>query len=101
MRRLCHQQVRASLCVSRPCGATTAFTRSRCHTNFPLPCHPVVCVVSPYTYTHRPPRVLKQRLLASRATPPKRVNFSPPFAAIIPGDTVVEQVFTTGLNNFL
>jgi hypothetical protein len=24
-----------------------------------------------------------------------------PFAAIIPGDTVAEQVFTTGINNFL
>jgi hypothetical protein len=44
--------------------------------------------------------VLKQRLLANRAAP-KRVTFTPPFAAIIPGDTVVEQVFTTGLNNFL
>lgn len=48
----------------------------------------------------RQPRVLKQRMLANRSGP-KRINFSPPFAAIIPGDTVVEQVFTTGLNNFL
>jgi hypothetical protein len=33
--------------------------------------------------------------------PPTRVSFRAPFAAIIPGDTVVEQVVTTGLNNFL
>eukprot|EP00877_Chromochloris_zofingiensis_P002206 jgi/Chrzof1/11987/Cz06g17060.t1 len=34
---------------------------------------------------------------------PKRVVFhrAAPFAAIIPGDTVVEQVVTTGLSNFL
>jgi hypothetical protein len=44
--------------------------------------------------------VLKQRLVLNRAAP-KRINFTPPFAAIIPGDTVVEQVFTTGLSNFL
>lgn len=48
----------------------------------------------------RPHRVLKQRLLAGRAAP-KRVRFAPPLAAIIPGDTVVEQVFTTGIQNFL
>lgn len=39
-------------------------------------------------------------MLVNRAAP-KRVNFTPPFAALIPGDTVVEQVFTTGLSNFL
>lgn len=49
---------------------------------------------------NKQPRVLKQRLLSNRAAP-KRINFTPPFAAIIPGDTVVEQVFTTGLSNFL
>jgi hypothetical protein len=48
----------------------------------------------------RPQRVLKQRLLGARAAP-KRVRFAPPMAAIIPGDTVVEQVFTTGIQNFL
>jgi hypothetical protein len=42
-------------------------------------------------------------VLATKASAgqPARVSFRPPFAALIPGDTVVEQVFTTGLNNFL
>eukprot|EP00879_Flechtneria_rotunda_P014228 GHRR01014865.1.p1 GENE.GHRR01014865.1~~GHRR01014865.1.p1 ORF type:complete len:151 (+),score=37.28 GHRR01014865.1:99-551(+) len=49
---------------------------------------------------HKSQRVLKQRLLSGRATP-KRVRFAPPLAAIIPGDSVAEQVFTSGIQNFL
>ncbi|KAF8070968.1 YLMG2 [Scenedesmus sp. PABB004] len=51
---------------------------------------------------HQPRRVLRPRLLAGRArAPPRRVGFGAPLAAIIPGDTVVEQVLTTGVSNFL
>eukprot|EP00775_Hariotina_reticulata_P013065 gene13065-13192_t len=49
----------------------------------------------------RPKRVLKQHLLSGGCSAPRRVTFHPPLAAIIPGDTVVEQVFTTGIQNFL
>jgi hypothetical protein len=43
------------------------------------------------------------RRTSDQKAAPKRVSFARagPFAAIIPGDTVVEQVFTTGFQNFL
>lgn len=43
----------------------------------------------------------RQGILGGPLRAPKRVSFSPPMAAIIPGDTVAEQVFTTGIQNFL
>lgn len=51
---------------------------------------------------HKPRRMFRQGLLGGAASAaPKRVRFSPPMAAIIPGDSVAEQVFTTGIQNFL
>eukprot|EP00878_Enallax_costatus_P002114 GHUV01002282.1.p1 GENE.GHUV01002282.1~~GHUV01002282.1.p1 ORF type:complete len:198 (+),score=52.08 GHUV01002282.1:249-842(+) len=50
---------------------------------------------------HKPRRMWRQGILGGAGYAPKRVSFSPPMAAIIPGDTVAEQVFTTGIQNFL